>query len=69
MNQEKGSAMRLLESTIWEGWQNVPPMTKRKIERMEYEMAKSIVDEYECEELNRNAHRGHYQCTDVDCIL
>ena len=61
--------MRLLESTIWKGWQNVPPITKRKIERMEYEMAKSIVNEYEIAELNQNIHRGHFKCTEVDCIL
>lgn len=66
MNQEKGSAMRMLESTIWGGWPNVPPITKRQIERVEYERAKAIVNEYECAEM---AHEGHYQCTDVDCIL
>lgn len=63
------SAMRLLESTIWGGWEKVPPITKRKIERMEYERAKMIVNEYECAELAKEQHKGHYKCTEVDCIL
>ncbi len=69
MNNEKGSAMRLLESTIWNGWNNVPPITKRQIERMEYERAKAIVNEYECAEIAKSAHQGHFQCTEVDCVL
>lgn len=69
MNIEKGSAMRMLESTIWNGWNNVPPITKRQIERMEYERAKAIVNEYEFADIAQEEHKGHFQCTTVDCIL
>lgn len=63
------SAMRQLEETMWRGWNNVPPVTKRNIERMEYERAKAVVNEFECAELAKNVHQGHFQCTELDCIL
>lgn len=63
------NAMKLLESTMWGGWKNVPPITKREIERAEYEKAKAIVNEYECAELSKSTHSGHFKCTELDCIL
>lgn len=35
-------AMRLLESTVWGGWHNVPPESKRRIEDAEREREKLV---------------------------
>ena len=34
--------MRLLESTVWGGWHNVPPESKRRIEDAEREQEKLV---------------------------
>lgn len=75
-------AMRELESTIWGNWENVPFRERQRIEqmensvktvtkisRLEYERAKAIVNEYEFADIAQEEHKGHFQCTTVDCIL
>lgn len=54
-----------LEESIW-GKGNVPPYIARQISEEEYRRAKRIVNEVENAQ---RAHEGHYECTDVDCIL